>query len=383
MLPLKNHEGLHSLKVFNFLVGQWFLAFNFEKLTSVSFIDCTFTIGTNCLADHLKNLTRLEIINSEITDEHIRIIGLNMKHLEHLNVSFNNQVTGAHLNCLSESIKSLNLSHCLRLNDYKLCYSLQELITKSAHLETLNLKPLCTVNNLPFTSFFVVTTLENLKVLKLNCIPDLTLIENSTPVVETLEKLTLFGRHEANSDKYPLACDHFLRWLFSANKLESLRHLNLVEFSKKSTTDEGIIQCLYSCPGITHLKLNSLPFLTGKSLQYITQLKELKYLKFVNIDLSDKIVVAILKKCKHLRTLIIDFLDNGSAKPYNLSECVIHEAIRLCDAYPERCIQIRISKSLLPTHKLFTVPKNLTLEIIRSRFAVRERAIYVDEPIQM
>ena len=392
LMPSMEHhqELLQSLKVFNFLIGNWFLEIPFQRLHSITFVDCTFTECFTGITLQLKDLTKLEIMKCEISDEHIKIIANNLSQLEHLNVSFNNNLSGANFGTLPITIRSLNISYCMHLNDFKLCYSFQELLTKGAKLEAIRLKPypaFANTNCLPNTSFFVLTTLKHLRILKLNCMADINMIHGSVPEIVEVEHLTIFGRRSSNESAPMLLAgrpndgDQFIRWLFSV-PFPNLRYLNLVSFSPHYTTDESILYCLRSCPNLVRLKLNNLPFLTSKSLDFIAELTELRYLKFCNIDLSDQIVIRILKQCHELQHLIIQFADHGTVKPYNLTEAIIHECIYLCDKFPDRQLKVVISKSLLPTDKLFTIPKNLKLEISRSRFLIRKHVIYVDEPIQ-
>lgn len=411
-LPLAaNHAGLQHLKVLNFLVGQWMLAMEFAKLTAATFIDCTFTVTVASLGEHLRTVTRLEVINCDLLDGDLRTIGQTIgDHLVHLNVSFNGQLTGVHLDALGPTLKSLNLGHCLRLCDFKLCYGLQALLYKGVCLESLNLKPLSPSGALHLTTAFVVSSLTHLQELKLN--PNYLLLRQQqqqeeqrlevasspTPVMATtMRKLTLLGRCElperaANQNnnsrqnqqqqqqQTPLPGDRYLKSFF-ASRFEHLTYLSLTEWSPKWTSDEGLAAVFYACPNLVRLKLHSLPFATARSLDAIPEMTSLRTVKFVDVSLTDRFVVRLLGSCHQLRTLSIDFLDGGQAKPYNLSEAVIHEAVALCNKSPNRRLNVRISKSLLPTHKLFTIPGNLSLEILRSRFHVRSAAIYVDEPL--
>lgn len=405
-LPLStNHAGLQHLKVLNFLIGQWMLATEFTKLRAGTFIDCTFTVTFASLCEHLRTVTRLEVINCDLLDGDLRTIGQTIgDHLVHLNVSFNGQLTGGHLDALGPSLRSLNLGHCLRLDDFKLCYGLQALLYKGVRFEALNLKPLSPSGALHLTTAFVVSSLTHLQELKLN--PNYLLLrqqgamedaQRSLPVISaTMRKLTLLGRCElpdrtaeaANNlnnnsrqqQQTPLPGDRYLKSFF-ATPFEHLTYLSLTDWSPKWTSDEGLAAVLYTCPNLVHLKLHSLSFATARSLDAIPEMTALRTVKFVDVNLTDRFVVRLLGGCRQLRTLVIDFLDGGQAKPYNLSEAVIHEAVSLCNKSPNRRLNVRISKSLLPTHKLFTIPGNFSLEILRSRFHVRSAAIYVDEPV--
>ena len=395
-----NHAGLQQLKMLNFLVGQWWLTTEFswcqqpqqKQLKSATFIDCTFTVTLASVADHLRGVTRLELINCDLLDADIRTIGetIGSGVLEHLNVSFNGQLTGAHIEALGTPLRSLNLGHCHRLDDFRLCYGLQALLYKGVHLEVLNLKPLNPNGALHLVTSFVVGSLDHLQELKLN--PNFHLFaaeqrnvvaagqppssasssssSSSVPgLAATMRKLTLLGRCEPppapvnGNDRRrqagpALSADHYLRWFFTGKASASssspsfsatpafaqLQYLSLTDWPEKWTSDEGLAAVFSACPNLLHLKLVGLPFATDRSLDLLPRLMtRLRTVKFVDVSLSDRLVVTLLERCSALRTLVIDFPDGGQAQPYHLSEAVIHEAVALCSRCPARRLTVRIS----------------------------------------
>ncbi|OTF69961.1 hypothetical protein BLA29_006227, partial [Euroglyphus maynei] len=303
LIPLAPyHENLQILKVFNFMIDDWFqrdFLVHIKRLRSLTIAECT--LSTLTFFNSLQFLTRLELINLDINDEIVRQIAEHLKQLEHLNLSKNSMITGKYMDHLPVTMKALILTFC-SLNIQNLYKCIECLSKNGGHLEVLNLKYnyICEDYPYPNPNNSFAEHLQHLREIKFSTKH---IVNDET--LENLEKLVIFEMFGRGNE--PLVSDTFFQSFFRV-PFRRLRKLHLTSLTSK-ISDEIFANCLSMCENIESLKLISLNTLTKQSLRLISHLKSLRFLKLDNIRLDNELAMEIIRQCTNLQTFIIEFND--------------------------------------------------------------------------
>ncbi|KAH9412470.1 hypothetical protein DERP_006431 [Dermatophagoides pteronyssinus] len=376
LIPLAPyHENLQILKVFNFMIGDWFqtnFLIHIKQLRSLTIAECT--LSTTSFFRSLKYLTKLELINMGIDDEIVRQITFYLPQLEYLNLSKNSLISGKYMDRLPVTMKVLILTFC-SLDIHNLYECIESLSKKGCQLEVLNLKYNYIGEEYDNTFSKYLKHLKEIKFSTKHIVKDST---NET--FENLEKLVIFEMFGRGNE--PLVSDSFFQSFFCVPFIR-LKKLHLTSLTSK-ISDEIFAHCLTMCENIESLKLISICTLTNQSLRLISNLKLLKFLKLDKIQIDTDTAMKIIQQCSNLHTIIIDFNDTNNGGPSNsafgLNERFIFDCIEFFQQHSERKLNIHIFRSLMPiNHKQLTcIPNNLNIQILKSKYILHGPPMYDD-----
>lgn len=372
LLPvIPYHENLQILKVFNFMIGNWFLTdfiVHIKQLRSLTMAECTFSkLSLSSFFQPLQNLTKLILINMGIGDEFVRQITQYLRQLEYLNLSNNSSISGKYMDHLPSTMKVLILLFCT-LDIHNLYNCIENLSKNGCQLEVLNLK----YNSIggEECDYSFGEHIHHLREIKISTKHIVKHFTNET--LERLEKLVIHEMFERGDG--PIVSDLFFQSFFRIPFIR-LKNLHLTSLPSK-IGDEMFAQCLSMCQNIESLKLIALSTLTNQSLRLISELKSLRFLKFDNIRIDNDTVMKIIKQCTNLHTFVIDFKEKSGdfvGKSYDLNERFIFDCIEYFQHHSERKMNIRIMRSLMPINhnkQLTCIPDNLNIQILKSKYVL-------------